>query len=196
MIKKISILLTNFIMKNKSLDDDERLVYEYCIRIILKRSLWVLLLLMLGIMTNRIIVSLLFILTFIPLRTFCGGAHASTSTICSILSYGISLTIIMLSPLLGELIPFIYVLIFFIFFIMPILLLAPVDTKNKRLNPIQKKCLRTKCFIHILLLVTLFFVFSMSQTKTYCMTLSLCVIICSINVIIGFFQNRRNHNEH
>lgn len=196
MINKLSILLTNIIMKRKSLDDEERLVYEYCIRIILKRSLFVLLLLIFGIITNRIIVSLLFVLTFIPLRSFCGGVHASTPTICSVLSYGISLATIILSPLLGKYVSYDYILCLFILFCIPIILFAPVDTKNKKLNLKQKHSLKIKCVILTILLGIELIVLGTFQAKTYCMTMSLCVIICSISVVIGFFQNRRNHNEH
>lgn len=195
MIKKISTLLTRFISNNKPIDEKEKQIYEYCIRIILKRGLFILALIFFGAITKRIDVSLLFLLTFIPLRSFCGGMHVSNPTMCSVLSYGISFAIIFFSPLLGELIPYAYKLFFFIIFCIPIILLAPVDTKNKRLSLKQKRTLKIKCLILTLLIEITFVIFSLVQYKKYCMTISLCVIICSISVVFGFLQNRRNQNE-
>lgn len=194
-MKKISILLTNIISKSKPIDENERCIYEYCIRIILKRCLFVIMVLIFGIVTERIYVSLLFLLTFIPLRSFCGGMHASKPTICSVLSYGISLAIIFFSPVIGKIVPYIILLCLFVLFCIPIIIFAPVDTKNKRFNPKQKHSLKTKCNILMFFIIAEFVIFSIFQAPRYYMTLSLCVIICSISVIIGFLQNRRIQNE-
>lgn len=194
-MKRISVLLTNLISRSKTINEKEKLIYEYCIRIILKRCLFVILLLLFGILTNRACVSLLFLLTFIPLRSFCGGMHASTPTICTILSYGIGLAIIFFSPLLGELIPYTVILYFFILFCIPIILFAPVDTKNKRFNLTQIRSLRIKCLFLTLLIGVVFIFLSLVHAQTYCMTLSLCVIICSVSIVIGSLQNRRNRDE-
>ena len=194
-MKRISVLLTNLISRSKTIDEKEKLIYEYCIRIILKRCLFVILLLFFGILTNRVCVSLLFLLTFIPLRSFCGGMHASTPTICTVLSYGIGLAIIFFSPLLGELIPYPVILYFFILFCIPIILFAPVDTKNKRFNLTQISSLRIKCLFLTLLIGVVFIFLSLVHAQTYCMTLSLCVIICSVSIVIGSLQNRRNRDE-
>lgn len=195
MIKKTSFLLTNLISRSKPIDEKERCIYEYCIRIILKRCLFVILVLIFGIVTKRINVGLLFLLTFIPLRSFCGGMHASTPTICSVLSYGISLAISFFSPLLGKSIPYIILLCLFVLFCIPIFIFAPVDTKNKRLNPKQKSSLKIKSNILMIFIVAEFVIFSIIQAQTYYMTISLCVIICSISVVIGFLRNRRIQNE-
>ena len=194
-MKRISVLLTNLISRSKTIDEKEKLIYEYCIRIILKRCLFVIILLFFGILTNRVCVSILFLLTFIPLRSFCGGMHASTPTICTVLSYGIGLAIIFFSPLLGELIPYTVILYFFILFCVPIILFAPVDTKNKRFNLTQIRSLRIKCIFLTLLIGVVFIFLSLVHAQTYCMTLLLCVIICSVSIVIGSLQNRRNRDE-
>jgi len=195
MIKKLSSLLTNIISRSKPIDEDEMRIYEYCIHIILKRCLFVILIILFGVITKRISVSLLFLLTFIPLRSFCGGMHASTPTVCSVLSYGISLAVIFFSPLIGKNIPFIFLVCIFILFCISILIFAPVDTRNKRLNPKQKCSLKNKCYILMFFIVAEFVIFSIFRAKTYYMTVTLCVIICSISVVIGFLQNRRIQNE-
>lgn len=195
MMKKISILLTNLISRSKPIDENERRIYEYCIRIILKRCLLVILVSLFGIVTKRISVSLLFLLTFIPLRSFCGGMHASTPTICSVLSYGMSLAIIFFSPVIGKIVPYIILLCLFILFCILIFIFAPVDTKNKRFDSKQKRSLKNKCCILMFFIVSEFVIFSIFRAQTYYMTISLCVIICSISVVIGFLQNRRIQNE-
>ena len=194
-IKKISILLTALISKNKPLDEKERAIYEYCIRIIIKRCFFIFLLLLFGLLSKRTIISIIFLTTFIPLRAFCGGMHASTPTICSILSYGISLSTIFFSPLIGKSIPYTLILCLFTIFFIPIILFAPVDAENKRLSIKQKHSLKIKCLIFSFIMGMEFVVFSVIQAKVYCMTISLCVIICSISIVIGFIHNRRNSNE-
>ena len=195
MINKISLLLTNIISRSKPIDENERCIYEYCIRIILKRCLFVISILLFGIITKRFAVSLLFLSTFIPLRSFCGGIHASTPEICSVLSYGMSIAIIFFSSLLGKSVPYIILLCIFILFCIPILIFSPVDTKNKRLDSKQKRFLKTKSCILTIFIIVEFIAFSVFQAQTYYMTLALCVIICSISVVIGFLQNRRFQNE-
>ncbi|MBR6095220.1 MAG: accessory gene regulator B family protein [Lachnospiraceae bacterium] len=191
MIQKISCFLTDILSNHITINEKERDIYEYCIRIVLKRSLFLVILMLFGIITGQIGITLLYIVSFMPLRSYCGGAHAPTPALCYLLSYGISIAVLSLIPLFTSTCPPPLILILFLFFCIPIIILSPVDTENKRISPQNKRVLKTKSILLIVCDAILFIVFSFLRIKIYCMTLSICVMICSINVLIGFFQNRR-----
>lgn len=191
MLRRISGLLVNIIASNRNLDDKEKNIYEYCIRTILRRTLFVTIILILGIVTKQASIALLFLATFFPLRSLCGGTHAATPLLCTILSYGISMIVLLSIPFLSKHFP--YIVIFAVFFgaCIPIALFAPVDTKNKRFNIKQRKKLKIKLLLYMILMSFVFVFFSLIQGKTYCMTITLCVIISSVSILFGYFQNRR-----
>lgn len=196
LIRKLSTDLCKIVSLNYKISDSEKVCLEYCIQITIKRLLFLVVLLIFGILTKRFSTTFLFLIVFIPIRSFCGGAHAPTPFICSILSYGISLLCILLIPFVGFKCPHIITSIAYILSFIAIMLFAPVDTYNKRLNKNQRKKLKFKCHLSLVITFCLYTIFSIFRDNNSCMTISICVMISAVSVIIGYFQNtRRTKNE-
>ena len=89
-----------------------------------------------------VIVGLLFELTYIPIRIYAGGYHASSKRRCECLSYGSLLLCMILIFYVPMKMEIIHVLLVFSGGI--ILLQSPIESSNKRLNSVEKKVYRRK----------------------------------------------------
>ena len=89
-----------------------------------------------------VIVGLLFELTYIPIRIYAGGYHASSKRRCEYLSYGSLLLCMILIFYVPMKMEIIHVLLVFSGGI--ILLQSPIESSNKRLNSVEKKVYRRK----------------------------------------------------
>ncbi len=96
MIRKISNKILNYLINSKVISDteDNREFYRYGIEITISSLLNVILILGIGIVTNSMIESIIFLVCFILLRQFTGGFHADTYFKCN-LSFCIVFSIVL-----------------------------------------------------------------------------------------------------
>ncbi len=96
MIKKISEKFLTYLINSKVISDteDNREFYRYGIEITISSLLNVILILGIGIVTNSMIESIIFLVCFILLRQFTGGFHADTYFKCN-LSFCIVFSIVL-----------------------------------------------------------------------------------------------------
>lgn len=193
MIGKLSNYLTDCITDSISLSDSERKIYQYCFEHLLSKLFFILFSILLGLIFNAFFVSIIFLLTIIPLRSTAGGTHASSKLHCGLLSYGFFIIILATSKVYTDISPAMSGLLY-LFFYIPILLISPVDTKNKRLQADQKHKLKRFGVILFVFYSILFCILWINNSNSLCFVISICVIICSISCIIGFIQNRKDCN--
>lgn len=98
-----------------------------------------------------VIVGLLFELTYIPIRIYAGGYHASSKRRCECLSYGSLLLCMILIFYVPMKVEIMHVLLIFSGGI--ILLLSPIESPNKRLNSVEKNVYRRKSIIYLVIAV-------------------------------------------
>lgn len=96
---------------------------------------------------GNVIVGLLFELTYIPIRIYAGGYHASNKKKCEYLSYGSLLLCMILIFYVPMKVEIMHLLLLFSGMI--IFLFAPVESINKRLNSVEKKVFRRKSIIYL-----------------------------------------------
>lgn len=85
-----------------------------------------------GFVFNMVMESIIYIIAYIPLRTFAGGYHAKTQTLCYVMS---SLQIIISLLLIKYFMTNTYCYFFIIVVcVSGIVLIAPVETRNKPLS--------------------------------------------------------------
>lgn len=141
MIKTISNNLLKYLINSKVIDDCEDSIayYKYGLEITISSILNILLILLIGIISNNFFESAAFLICFIPLRQFTGGYHASTYFKChlsfvilfSLLLFIYNITFQHIS-VYTELTMLVCSLIIFI-------TECPVENKNKPLTDKQKK---------------------------------------------------------
>jgi accessory gene regulator B len=143
MIKEsISNQITRSLIDNKVIDDQDKELYAYGLQLGITALLNILTTVILGIVMGRIWESVIFLLTYIPLRSYAGGYHAKNQFRCDVLSLLLIITALTGCGLLTSY-DFAGMLLLTGSGII-IFLLAPVEDFNKRLNQEEMKNYRKK----------------------------------------------------
>lgn len=186
----LSKKLSNTLYDCKVIQKEEIEAYDFCFAYLIDMSFYITFTLICGFLLNQFILSILMLIVLISLRTFTGGVHAPSASLCAVLSYSITLLGIIMIPYFTPHVSSIAFPLLLLEYSI-IFLLAPVDTPNKRLDAIEKKLLRKKCRIScfILFLIFLFFVYC-NMTQYYC-SIHICAIIPTTSLILGTYMNKK-----
>lgn len=103
MIEKISLKLLSFLLQQNTIPNtpEHRTYYQYGIEITISSLLNILLILLIGLITQRIPESLVFLGCFVPLRKYTGGYHANSYFQCNL-----QFCLCFIAILLGNALPF------------------------------------------------------------------------------------------
>lgn len=189
MIKKfISDWITKSLINNKFINDQDKDLYAYGLQLGITALLNIFITIILGILMGRIWESIVFLLTYIPLRSYAGGYHAKNQFRCDVLSILLIITALTGCSLLIKydfagrlLLPASGIIIFF---------LSPVEDFNKRLNQEETKNYRKKSRI----LVGVIFSFVILLRQLYyphiAAPLIMVFIILALMLIAGKIKNQ------
>ncbi len=139
---KITQRITDELVSNKIIDPEDRELYTYGLQqgsLILLNTLTILIV---GKIFSMLWQSVVFMTTYIPLRTYSGGYHARTQLKCYISS-----VVLIVAVLLGiRFIPWTNFIIIMISIIsgLVIYIFSPVEDSNKPLDTIEVKVYRKK----------------------------------------------------
>lgn len=131
--------ITFILVKNKIIDIDDRDIYIYGFQIIISTLIITMLLLILGIVLNKVILTLFFISTFIILRSCTGGYHAESFIGCFVITTLIYLSELLINCLLLDKYKTVLGMIFVIVSTLVIYRVSPVEHKNNPLSLDEKK---------------------------------------------------------
>lgn len=146
MIELISTRLTTFIVKQEVIDEKnekEIAICHYGIEVFIASVVNMLLILILGSLTNTFFDSILFLSVFVPIRQCTGGYHAETYLMCNLTLAATYLFVIIGTLLIPDNLfikAIIWILSFFIVFIY-----APCDNKHKRISKEKKQRFKLVC---------------------------------------------------
>lgn len=125
-------------------------VFDYGYKILTKYLIFLTIVIPLSILLNNFSETILFLIVFITLRQYLGGIHIENSILCMMFSIIISLLIPQLAKVFNHF-NILFLIGIFIIAEISILLLGPIDHKNKRLSNAEKKCFKKKSFFMIIL---------------------------------------------
>lgn len=128
-------------------------------------------------------VGLLFELTYIPIRIYAGGYHASNKKKCEYLSYGsllLCMILIFYVPMKMEIMHLLLLLSGMIIFF-----LAPVESVNKRLNSGEKKVYRCKSIIYLMIMVFVYGFLVRMDKLLYMKTVMYSVCLVAVGLFIS-----------
>ena len=136
-MKRLVSIILNFMIKNNviSKDTEEIEFYRYGIEITLSSLINIALISIIGIVTNYTFESTMFLAVFIIMRSFTGGYHANTYIKCNLVT-SISFVILLLIFKIIRHISLKSIILIAIFQVVTIVLLAPIENKNK---PIENR---------------------------------------------------------
>ncbi len=153
MINSLSLLLAKHLYKTSIITESDMELYAYGFFVLISRILFLIISVIFGMIFNIIIESILFYILFSFIRSYAGGIHAPTELLCTIfttISLFLSVLGIKLMLNYGE--QKIAYVVYFVSLLI-IIILSPLDTKEKPLSSNEKKHFKVKtCCILIFIL--------------------------------------------
>lgn len=134
-----------FLYKNEKMDEEQASIIKYGLEILILKIIFFSAMLIVGLLLRSFWECLFFMALFIPLRTNAGGYHAKTRMQCfvqSILMTSVIIIMVKISNLYTYAV--ISLLAFAVIAIPFIWILAPIDTKNKRLDEDERRIFKKR----------------------------------------------------
>lgn len=166
-------------------------IYKYGYLLLYELFLNIVIAVVIGLVTNRLGELLIFLLLYVPLRSFCGGWHADKLWKCTI--YSNSMLILLCITMSYEKIysrPIIMVLIFIIGIIF-VGICAPVETQAKPISSKEKIRYKKRIvliqFIHC---ICICFMFLLDKNE-YIYIITYAYVMQSMLLIVELFATKR-----
>lgn len=193
MFYKTSVYIADILEQQNKFAPEDKEVYRYGIQQGLNLTLNILTTIIIGVLCGMVYPSLMFLICYMPLRSFCGGYHAKTHLRCYIYSV-IMITCILLVAKYTAFNIVLYEILVLISLII-ILLLAPVEDENKKLDNVEKRVFRKRAYIIAFLEVLLYHLFWFMHLMNCCKIISTALFSLTILMIIGSIKNyiQRKH---
>lgn len=166
---------------------EDKELYRYGIQQGLNLALNILTTMIIGCLFGMFYSSVLFLLSYMPLRSFCGGYHAKTHFRCYIYSV-VMITCILLVAKYLTFSALVYEILILVGFTV-ILLLAPVEDQNKTLDSDEKRMFRKKACIIAILEVSIYHICLIVNLVNTYKILTISIFSLSILMIIGRIKN-------
>lgn len=190
--KRVINKIISSMKKNISDDIDDEII-SYGLEIIITKAVFFAIIIFLGIITKCLPDVIAFIIAFTVIRQYGGGYHADTRIRCFILSVlTLFLDIVMIK--LAELgfISMLFLIIITLLSVVYIWIVAPIDTKNKRLDAdeIVHYGKRVKVVILILCLIVCILLFF--KINNYARAIMFGIVTEAFLMIAGAVQNYKS----
>jgi accessory gene regulator B len=136
MLNKLAAKISSKMLQRGVISGDMFDIYVYGFELVLSFLFSVAVMLFVGIVTNRILHTVLFLLVFITLRSFTGGYHANTYGVC----FAVTISVFIVTILLAEYINICwwYYLLLLSVGLPLIYIFAPIEHHNKPLETNDK----------------------------------------------------------
>lgn len=184
---KFARLISLMLCKNGVITKEHEVIYTYGLELIISFISTSIIILILGLICNRLLQSIFFISIFVFLRRFTGGYHADTHLKCKLCTIGIFLINLLFVELLN--ITLITFVIFSLFSLIIILIFAPIENKNKPIPQTKHKRIKflaTVSFITLDLIGLILFSFKPLSNSILLALLSVIALM-----LIEKFKERR-----
>lgn len=136
MLNKIAVILSKRLLSHNTITEELFDIYVYGFELLLSSLMSTSIVLVVGMLLGRILETIVFLITFVLLRSFTGGYHANSYLLCVLvtsLSYGF---VLLLSEFIKVSINA-YIILALVGLVV-LLILAPIGHPNKKLSPEKK----------------------------------------------------------
>ena len=190
MLAKLSVRITNYYVGKKMISEKSSEMFNYCFEILLATIINLLAVLIIGFSTGNYLESILFSIVFMLLRGSAGGYHADTHFRCFMfLMVNFSIFIVLLE--LVSVTVLLYTSIaFMIFALLVVLIVAPIDCANKRMEKNEKRKKRLLSYLYISIFSLAYIVLSVfNVTRFLSFSISYSSMAVGISLILGVIKN-------
>lgn len=136
MLEKCAISLTNWLVVNGTINEDEKELYVYASQSLFLLMLPVLMAMIIGIILGEVVNSIFLVIPFMMIRKFSGGYHANSSSRCFVYSWIILFVFVYLAVHISW--SFILGLIT-LCASMSLCVFSPIDSENRKLEKEEKE---------------------------------------------------------
>lgn len=173
----------NMLIDNGIIENEDREIYSYGLKQGILMILNIIITIVIGLLLQMMWQSILFMISYIPLRIYAGGYHARTQLKC----FWYSILLIFVVLLAIKFIPWTSFIILGLALISGtiVYLLAPVEDQNKPLSKSEVKVykIRARTILFLELVSILILITNNMYAEGVCLLLS--IIILSVMLIVG-----------
>lgn len=173
--------------KQNMIQTDRRNIYKYGINQMLNMLLNIATFLVIGLLFHMEFETVIFTAAYIPLRIYAGGFHAKTPFKCWIVS-AVMLLLVLLVMKYADLSLYVYDMLALIGTVV-ILVLSPVEDKNKPLDKLEKKIYKKRCMWTLVAELLIFIILRFFQRNTVSICFEVVWVTLSIMLIAGKIKN-------
>jgi accessory gene regulator B len=187
----LSKRISSLFISNQIIQEEDKEVYEYSFELLLSTLFNLVVVIAIAIVTRRVLEALLFVLGFVPLRSFAGGYHASTHFRCFlILLFTYSLFILTTFFLMTKLVlPITIVLT--LSSVLLIFVLSPVEDSNKPFSEEETVKFKRKSRIGILIYsLAILGLLLLLNNKIFGLSLAFGVFSVSLSLLASVIRNK------
>ena len=195
MINKLSIYLTEKLLSNGTISNEDKELYIYGLFMLMSHLMFFIIACIFGLILGCVFESIIFYIVFQLIRRYAGGYHASTETRCEILS-SLSILACIVVIKLSKIYDFqTALLIISAISAVCIFVFCPLDTPEKPLSDKEFKYFRKISWTILLVIVTLIVISYISKWNFVfapcCMSLVLESILISAGKIKRLLDNKK-----
>lgn len=183
MIKSIAEELSLLLVANKIIKIEKREFYIYGIELMMYNTLITLSIALIAILTNTIILSLIFSVLFCSLRSYSGGYHCTSYLKCFCTSLTIYLSMLVFNAHLGDLRHIVSIVI--LIASTPIIIIfSPIEHENNPLTKNEKKRYKIVSLIITFFIVLTFISLLIFNLNEFAFVVSWVIFAIAILIII------------
>ena len=186
MFAKLAEYLTQQLENENVISSDKSDLYRYGFQYGMILTLNFITSILIGVVFGKVLESIILLATYIPLRSYAGGHHSSSSEKCYIVSSLIM--IIWMCLLKFQILSTRCCVIMLISGLIVCIILAPVEDKNKPLDNDEIQIYRKKSYIVLIIEICLWILLSFIQHRVLKL-IPLMVFTEAITLIIGKIKN-------
>lgn len=183
----LSNKITDFLYKKEVISQEQKEVYIYGFTVLFLNILDILIILALGILIERYLDTIVFLMVFGITRQYTGGYHAKTVSKCLVVYMLIYLAIMFLSSSNVILVNgAIFQILLCIVYIIAVIIYAPIQNDNKVISNVERKKYKTISIVSAICISTIsVIVYGIFPTMAITISLTLfAVTILMILVVI------------
>lgn len=186
---KISEKICTVLTENQIIVPEDNPFYLYCFDFVLDNLFFNTALFLLGVLLGVPLQAAIYIITMVPVKMFAGGAHAGSRIKCSVVSFSVFLSILFLTDQLAAFTATGIVNWIFFLSLFMILIMAPVDTQNKRIPAGQRMQYKQKCLLCCLFTTSVYVVLQYFKYRECYFLVSFCMVAVAFNQTLGMISN-------
>lgn len=187
MFAKVSATIAQSLADSGKVEREDLALCQYGVKQIFTILLNLLTTIVIGCLFGMVLESILFTVSYIPLRSYAGGFHAKTSVRCYVYSIVMIMAVLVILRFFPE--QTLYYDVAFLTAGILLLAFAPVEDQNKPLDDLEKKVYRRRTIaiwmIESILIIVLY-VLGLKQVW-HCLVLSMLAL--SLLLVAGTIKN-------